>query len=208
MTSGIFITGTGTDVGKTFVSALVVDFFRKTGLDAGYYKPILSGTTTDQGRLILGDAQYVTDYCRLPLPPEQVVTYHFPLAASPHLAAKTAGVVIDPEKIIAHYTRLQSHYDYLVVEGCGGIICPLGETLMLIDLIKALGLATIVVAQSGLGTLNVTLLTIHYLRAHKIPIKYLILNDYDEHNLIHQDNRMMLKKFTQLPIHTVKHAHH
>ena len=99
MTKGIFITATGTDIGKTYVSALIVKSMRKAGLNCGYYKPALSGAQTSKdGTLIPGDCAYVFKTAGLNLQPENYVSYIFKPAVSPHLAAQIENKPIKLEK--------------------------------------------------------------------------------------------------------------
>ena len=107
--------------------------------------------------------------------------------ASPHLAAQMENKRITLAPIIQDFDRAASIYDYVVMEGSGGIICPLnleGTTLMLVDVIKALALEIVIVADAGLGTINSTLLTLEYARSMKIDTRCIVLNRFDESSAI------------------------
>ena len=99
---------------------------------------------------------------------------------------------IDISKIKYDFAQISKKYDYLLVEGAGGITCPLivekDEKYLLKDLIWELGLSTIIVADAGLGTINSTLLTVEYARANGIEVEGIILNNYDSNNFMHWDN--------------------
>lgn len=212
---GIFITATGTDIGKTYVSALIVKELRDNHINAGYYKPALSGAYVKNGQLISGDAEYVCQISGLTEPYENLVSYIFEPAVSPHLAAQIApDVEINKGVILEDYNKLCQKYDFMVVEGCGGILCPLNipkplssevrhtesNLLLLPDIIKLLNLDIIIVADAGLGTLNHVLLTVEYAKRHQIGISGIILNRFDENNFIHQDNKKQIEFLTALPV--------
>lgn len=106
MKEGVFVTGTGTDVGKTYVSALLVKTLREQGRSAGYFKPALSGARRRDGALIPGDAEEVCRMSGLPGPPEQYVAYLYEQAVSPHLAARLEGPPITRERIMERFSQV------------------------------------------------------------------------------------------------------
>lgn len=201
MSKNLFITGTGTDVGKTYVSALIVKKMRESGYNCGYYKPVLSGVTELCGKLIESDCNYVIDLASIPDEPESCVSYWWKEAVSPHLAAQRIGQKIDITKIKYDFQQSRKKYDYLLVEGAGGITCPLivdkDEKYLLKDLIWELGLSAIIVADAGLGTINSTLLTVDYAKANGIDVAGIILNNYDSNNFMHQDNLKQIEILTK-----------
>ena len=203
MAKGIFITATGTDAGKTYVSALIVKSMRERGFDCGYYKPALSGAgIAKDGKLIPGDADYVLKTAGIEEPPENYVSYIFKPAVSPHLASEMENNPIKLEKIKSDFNRLKEKYEYILVEGAGGIVCPFNqrENLMLPDVIKALNLDTLLVADAGLGTINSTVLTAEYAKYHGINIKGIILNKFDENSLMQRDNKIQIEKLTGIKV--------
>ena len=196
---GIFITATGTDVGKTYISALLVKLLREKGVNCGYFKPALSGISPD----IESDVQYVSKVSGGGFTLEENVSYSFEDAVSPHLASFRAGEKISLDKIIKDYENLSNKYDFIVVEGAGGITCPFdlsGATLLLPDVIKSLGLDVIVVADGGLGTINSTLLTCEYAKSKSINVKGVILNNFDCDNFMHQDNLEQVERLTGVKV--------
>ena len=192
MSKNIFITATGTDIGKTYISALIVKKMRESGLNCGYFKPVLSGVRELSGHLVDSDANYVVQIADIPAMADECVSYWWKEAVSPHLAAKRMNQKIDISKIKYDFAQISKKYDYLLVEGAGGITCPLivekDEKYLLKDLIWELGLSTIIVADAGLGTINSTLLTVEYARANGIEVEGIILNNYDSNNFMHWDN--------------------
>ncbi len=205
MGKGIFITGTGTDIGKTYVTALVVKRLRDAGLAAGYYKAAISGAGTDEaGQLLPGDALYVNEVAGLGETTENLVSYVYKEAVSPHLAARWNNRPIDFDRVEADFRRALAKYDYLTMEGSGGIICPLRwdetQRVILDDLVKRLGLGTLVVADAGLGTINAAVLTIEHLRHREIPVRGVLLNNWHPGDAMEEDNRRMVEAITGVPV--------
>lgn len=204
MSKNIFITATGTDIGKTYVSALIVKKMREAGYNCGYFKPVLSGVEEVEGKLKVSDANFVTETAKIPVSADDCVSYWWREAVSPHLAAKRAGENIDIEKIYSDFQRKNKEYDYLLIEGAGGITCPLrlenGEKFLLKDLIKRLDCSVIIVADGGLGTINSALLTVEYARANNIDIKGIVLNNFNPESFMHQDNLKQVEYLTGIKV--------
>lgn len=200
MTKKIFITGTGTDVGKTYVSALIIKKMRESGFNCGYFKPVVSGVKQLCGHLVESDPNYVIQTANIDEIPEQCTSYFWEEAVSPHLAAKRKNQEIDINKIKYDYSQMIKKYNYLLIEGAGGITCPLKinseEKYLLKDLIWELGLSVIIVADAGLGTINSTLLTVDYARANGIEVEGIILNNYESDNFMHWDNLEQIETLT------------
>ncbi len=200
MAKKIFITATGTDIGKTYVSALIIKKMIEAGFNCGYYKPVLSGVFELGGKLVESDPNYVIDVAKIPTTADECVSYWWKEAVSPHLAAKRVNQKIDIDKIKYDFSQMNKKYDYLLIEGAGGITCPLkiekDEKYLLKDLIWELGLSTIIVADAGLGTINSTLLTVEYARANGIEVEGIILNNYESDNFMHWDNLEQVENLT------------
>ena len=205
MCKKIFVTGTGTDVGKTFVTALMIKKLCANGFSAGYYKAAASG---DEIENIPSDAFYVKKIAGLHCDMKNFVSYSYTKAVSPHLAAKIFNRPIDFSVIKKDFEAAEKIFDFLTVEGSGGIICPLRfdeKILMLDDVVKNLNLSVVIVVDSKLGEINSAVLTVEHLLSKKIPVKGLIFNRFDEGNLLHVDNKSVIEKLTNLPaIATVK----
>lgn len=177
--NSLVICGTDTDVGKTVVSALVVQ-----GLGATYWKPVQSGLEGggDSGRL----------QALLQLPATRVLpeAYRLQTPVSPHWAAELEGITIDPARL-----ALPAVAGALVVETVGGLLVPLRRDWLQIDQLAAWGLPVLLVARSGLGTLNHTLLSVQALRQRSIPLLGLVLN-----GPLHPDNPATLAALAQAPV--------
>lgn len=201
MREGVFVTGTGTDVGKTYVSALLVKTLRMQGRSAGYFKPALSGASRRDGALVPGDAEEVCRVSGLPGPAAQYVAYLYEHAVSPHLAARLEGPPITRERIIERFSQVAARFDYLVAEGCGGLFCPLNDgekPLLLGDVAAMLGLPLVIVSPSGLGAINAAVLTAEYAAKLGLPVLAAVMNGFEAGNPLHEDNRVQIERFTGL----------
>jgi dethiobiotin synthetase len=190
-------------VGKTYITALLVKKLRSIGLNAGYYKAALSGAEWVDGVLIAGDALYVCAEAGLPEAPDSLVSYIYELAASPHLAAQQENRPVEMERLQADFARSQERFDFITVEGSGGIVCPLRldqQEIMLTDVIRAFNLNVVIVAPAGLGTINGVVLTAEYARGQGIPVAGVIFNHYDQDDLLHADNKNQVERLTGLPV--------
>ena len=199
MGKALFVTGTGTDIGKTYVTGLIVKCLRDAGLSAGYYKAALSGAeVAADGTLLPGDALHVARVAGLDAA-DVTVSYVYRDAVSPHLAAQIEHRPMDFAKVAEDYRRAKERTDYLTVEGSGGIICPLrwddDEHVVLDDLAVRLGLAALVVADAGLGTINAAVLTAEHLHARGIPLRGFIFNNW-QGGLMQEDNVRMVEEIT------------
>ena len=204
MSKGIFITATGTDIGKTFVTALIVKKLRDAGLNAGYYKAALSGAELQpDGTWLTGDAAYVAKTSGMTEKPEELVTYIYKTAVTPHSAALREGNPVELDKVKADFAAAQAKYDYVTMEGSGGIICPIRwveQHLLLEDLIKATNLGTLVISNAALGSINACVLTVFYLQQKGIPVRGIILNNYDGKDFMQADNKKMMEAITGVPV--------
>ena len=199
MGKALFITGTGTDIGKTYVTGLIVKKLHDAGLRAGYYKAALSGAETlADGTLLPGDVLHVAQIAGLAAE-DASVSYIYRDAVSPHLAAQIENRPMDFDKVEQDFKQAQERTDYLTVEGSGGIICPLRwddvEHVVLDDLVLRLGLSALVVADAGLGTINAAVLTAEHLRMRGIPLKGFIFNNW-QGGTMQEDNVRMVEALT------------
>lgn len=205
MAKTLFVTGTGTDVGKTYVSGLLVKALTEAGEKAAYYKAAMSGNVRGpDGSILPGDGVQVKTMAGIGQPVETMCPYVYEPPLSPHLAARLAGEEVDSDRVRQGFSALAEKYDYLTMEGSGGILCPItvteGRELWLADLIRDLGLGCLLVADAGLGTLNAIGLTAFYLRKTGISLRGMILNRYDPENLMHRDNRQLCQQMTGVPV--------
>jgi len=160
--TGLFVTATDTGVGKTWVACALARAATRRGLRVAAMKPCETGDGDDGARLM--------DAAGRPLDPALARPYQFHLPASPEVAARVEGTVVDVASIVAAFARLTRDADFTIVEGAGGLLVPVAPGVLMADLAARLGLPLLVVARASLGTVNHTLLTIEAARARKIAI--------------------------------------
>jgi dethiobiotin synthetase len=199
---GVFVTGTDTDVGKTWVAAGLTTALRRRGISAVYFKPMQSGCPQEGERLVPTDARLARDLAGLPEPLDLLSPIALRLPLAPGVAAAQAGVEVDPERIVAALRELTGRYEFFVVEGAGGLYVPLiGLDFLVLDLIRWLALPLVVVAKSGLGTINHTVLTVKAALAAGIEVAGIILNRYpNKPGLAAGTNPGVIAALTGVPI--------
>ena len=168
--SGVFITGTDTGVGKSIFTAVIALLKLAEGKEVAIAKPIQTGLSkdTDFLRELTGN--------KIPI----FNTYDFSLASAPSVASSFENKKIETAKIISDIKNLEKQFDFVIVEGIGGIAVPIGPTYLVLDLIKDLNYPTIIVARPLLGTINHSVLTIEFARRKKINILGFVISGYDD----------------------------
>lgn len=177
---GIFVTGTDTGVGKTIVAATLARLLRMNGVSVGVMKPVTSGCREVSGELVSDDALLLSQAAGIDVS-DDVAPYRLGKALAPADAARIDGVRIDFSVIKAAFDRLASSYDYVIVEGAGGLMVPLSGGLLVADLARELGLPLLVVARPGLGTINHTVLTCFAAQQLGLRVAGVIVNGMPEH---------------------------
>ena len=204
MAKKIFITGTGTDVGKTYVTGLIVKKLKESGMNAAYYKAAMSGNErTEEGMLLPGDAQYVKTVSGIEQSLACMCPYVYEAAVSPHLASRIEGNPVMLQEVVKGFEEVCRQYDYVTMEGSGGILCPIcfdEKEIWLEDVIRELGLSSLIVADAGLGTINSVVLTVEYMRAKGLPVKGIIFNRFHPGDRMEEDNLRMCEHRTKLPV--------
>lgn len=203
MSKGLFITGTGTDLGKTYIAGLIVKKLADAKQSAAYYKAAMSGNDRRaDGSLIPGDALFVQKTTGISQPLEEMCPYVYEHAYSPHLASRIEGHPVQMDVVKAGYYKVCSAYDFVTMEGSGGILCPIcfdEAKIQLEDVIKELHLPSILIADAGLGTINSVVLTVEYMKAKNLPVKGIIYNHYHGNDVMEDDNIFMCEYMTGLP---------
>ncbi|MCI8376242.1 MAG: dethiobiotin synthase [Lachnospiraceae bacterium] len=200
VSKALFVIGTGTDMGKTYVSGLIVKKLRESGSAAAYYKAAMSGNERGaDGRLIPGDALFVKETSKISQPLEEMCPYIYEAAVSPHLASRIEGNPVQMKAVLEGFRKASDSYEYITLEGSGGILCPLSfdeEELWLPDVIKACGAGCLLVADAGLGTINSVGLTAFYMKEQGIPLKGIVFNHFIPGDVMQEDNRKMCEHLT------------
>lgn len=157
---GLFITGTGTGVGKTYVASIIVRELVAAGHRVGVYKPAESGCLREGGELAAADARILWEAAEQPGELAHVCPQRFEAPLAPHLAARAEGRTLDDELLRSGIDYWNRSSDVIVVEGAGGLMSPLGDEQYVADLAWDLGFPLVVVARNGLGTIHETLATL------------------------------------------------
>ena len=181
MSKKIFVTGTGTEIGKTYVAGLMVKKLAEANLKSAYYKAAMSGNERDEkGALIPGDANFVKDFANIEEPLEKMCPYIYERAVSPHLASQIEGNPVDLGVVIEKFEELRFDKEKIFLE----------------DFIKKANLSCVIVADAGLGTINDVVLTAFYMKENDIDLKGIIFNNFIPGDLMQEDNIKMCKYMT------------
>ena len=176
MAQGVFVTGTGTEVGKTVVAAAIVRTLAAEGRRVAVFKPAVTGLDegieTDHALLRRASGSTQSD--------EEIAPYRYGPPASPHLAAALSGEEIDPGRLREAAAAAAEGADAIVCEGVGGLLVPLSPTYLVRDLAADLGYPLVVVAGPGLGTINHTLLTLEAARAAGLEVAAVVFTPWPE----------------------------
>ena len=175
----IFITGTDTDIGKTYITAGLAVTLRKMGVDIGVMKPFAAGNAQKNGFKsedveILSKAAQVNDSENLVNP------QFFPIPASPYTAWKKLKIKPKIPTILKSFKKLSHLHEMLLIEGMGGVMTPILKDYYIANLIKEMKIPTIIVTRSKVGTVNHTIMTVKFCEKFKIPIKGIIINNFDK----------------------------
>lgn len=203
MSKALFVTGTGTDTGKTYVTGLIVKKLQEAKKNPAYYKAAMSGNDRrPDGTLIPGDALEVQTMSSINQSLTSMCPYVYEHAYSPHLASRLEGNPVVMDVVTHGFADVTAVYDYVTVEGSGGILCPIcfdEARIQLEDVVKELHLSSILIADAGLGTINSVVLTAEYMKTHGLPLKGIIFNHYHPGDVMEDDNIFMCEHMTGLP---------
>jgi dethiobiotin synthetase len=195
----LFITGTDTDVGKTYVTAGLAVTLRKMGIDVGIMKPFAAGSPQKEGFKsedveILSRAAQISDQENLVNP------QFFKMSASPYTASKNLKVPVNVSSVLSSFKKLSKKHSMLLVEGMGGIMTPILKNYFVANLIKDMKLDTLIVTRTRVGTINHTIMTCQMCKKYKIPIKGIIINNFDTDGYQLKTLKRDLKSLTGIPI--------
>ena len=210
---GTFVTGTGTDVGKTVVAAVLARTAHAAGASVGVFKPAVSGLDEYPLRPEVWEcAVDLPDHVLLRLASgsgqgnDEIAPYRFGPAVSPHLAAELAGEQIDPDLVRGAALAASERFDLIVCEGVGGFLVPLTADYLIRDLARDLGMPVTVVATPRLGTINHTLLTIEAARDAGLEVAKVVLNGWPEvPSLLEVSNRETIAQLGAVPVEMLPH---
>jgi dethiobiotin synthetase len=215
--NGVFVTGTGTEVGKTVVAAVIARTLAAEGQQVAVFKPAVTGLDdlsadgTQSGLYLDFGSRRRVDHEVLRVgagsgqSDDEIAPYRYGPSASPHLAAALAGEEIDPEQLRAAARAAAANADALICEGVGGLLVPLRGDYLVRDFAVDLGLPLVIAASSGLGTINHTLLTIGVARAAGLTVERVVLTPWpDSPSPIEKSNRETIEALGEVRVLTLQ----
>ena len=198
---GVFVTGTGTGVGKTLVAAGLLRAFIDSGVSALPVKPVQTGCPRRGGRLLAPDLEFSLKMADL-VPDESLMDmmcpFRYSTACSPHLAGRITGIHPDVETVVGKMNQLSDSCDFLVAEGAGGVLVPLNESEKMLDLMVELNWPVVLVARGDLGTINHTLLSLAVLENAGLHTAAVVVNHLvEEISIITSDNPLAIAQYSE-----------
>jgi dethiobiotin synthetase len=198
---GVFVTGTGTEVGKTVVAATIARTHAARGDRVAVFKPAVSGLD-EEGE---PDHSLLRRVASAGQSEDEVAPYRYGPPVSPHLGAELAGETIDPARLRGKALRAADRSDVLVIEGVGGFLVPLTLGYLVRDFARDLGLPVVVAAGPGLGTINHTLLTVEAVRSVGLEVLAVVLTPWpDAPNEVERSNRQAIERLGAVPVESLR----
>jgi len=173
-----FVTGTDTDVGKTYITAGLAVTFRKMGLDVGVMKPFAAGTAQKKG-FKSEDIKILSKSAQVHDPENLINPQFFKIPASPYTAWKKLKIKPKVSTILSSFKKLSKLHETILVEGMGGVMTPILKDYYITNLIKEMKIPALIVTRSKIGTVNHTIMTVKMCEKYKIPVKGIIINNFD-----------------------------
>jgi dethiobiotin synthetase len=195
----LFITGTDTDVGKTYITAGLAVTLRKMGVDVGIMKPFAAGIPQKKG-FKSEDVEILSKSAQVSDPENLMNPQFFKMAASPYTASKSLKVKVNVNSVISSFKKLSKLHSMLLVEGMGGIMTPILKNYFATDLIKDMKLPAVIVTRSKVGTVNHTIMTCKMCEKYNIPIRGIIINNFDSGGYPVKTLKRDLESLTGIPI--------
>ena len=199
MLNSLFITGTDTDVGKTYVAAGLAVTLRKMGIDVGVMKPFAAGTAQKTG-FKSEDVEILVNAAQVNDPEILLNPQFFPIAASPYTALKNLKIKPNIKLILNRFKKLSKLHSMILVEGMGGIMTPILQDYFVTNLIKDMKLPIIIVTRTKVGTVNHTIMTCKMCEKYKIPVKGIVINNFDTDGYPVKELKRDLENLTNMPV--------
>lgn len=201
---GLFVTGTDTDVGKTYVTAKLAERWRGAGRSVGVYKPACSGAEVFHGEPVWADVEALRSAADLTTADDDLICpQRFLAPLAPPVAAAREGKSVDAARLTGGAAAWDGRCDALLVEGAGGLLCPLSlsddeeveRSLTVADVAADLGFPLLIVARAGLGTVGHTLLTVEVARTYDLTVAGVVLNEIDRREPEAAANAALIERF-------------
>ena len=202
---GVFVTGTDTGIGKTVVAGAIAHCLSLEGRRVGVFKPIATGCRRSREGLVSEDAEFLAHYSNCDNPLEQINPERYLEPLAPVVAAERANREIDWRNVQLGYENIVKANDVVVVEGIGGLMVPIRQDYLVLDLMQDMALPVIVVASSRLGMINHTLLTINTCRNNNLSVIGVVINNYntDQATIAEETNPRIIAEVGNIRILTV-----
>jgi dethiobiotin synthetase len=199
---GLFVTATDTGVGKTVIASAIANWFHRRGYRVGVCKIAATGCARCSEQLVSEDAESLSQAVGLRHSSEIICPIRYAEPLAPAVAAQRAGVPLDWPLLQASLDTLVSQSDVMIVEGVGGVMVPMDDRHMVLDVASWLGLPTIVVARAGLGTINHTLLSVNALRGAGVLVAGGVINRYPvgEPDAAMETNPAVIERWGRVPV--------
>jgi dethiobiotin synthetase len=199
LTKGLFVTGTDTGVGKTVVAAGLSALLRANGVDAGVFKPMMSGVRRED---CTSDAWILKKMSKDSLSLEEINPFQFQEPLAPYLAAKREGRLIPLEQVNEAWEKIKHRHSFYIVEGAGGLMVPFGPDYVTAHVAREIGFPLLIVSRPGLGTINHTLLTIEYARNIELDVAGVVINGLreDQQGIAEETNPLLIEEFSGVPV--------
>ena len=199
---GIFVTGTDTGVGKTVAAGAIAHQLRQAGIKVGVFKPIATGCKLRREGLVSPDAEFLAHCSDTASPLEQINPVRFREPLAPLVAAEKAQTEIAWDTVQLAYRNIVEEHERVVVEGIGGLMVPIQKDYLVLDLMVDLALPVVIVARSGLGTINHTLLTLEACRQRDLNVLGIVINRYraDGSDIAEESNPRVIGEVGRIPV--------
>jgi dethiobiotin synthetase len=175
---GVFVTATDTEVGKTLIAGAIARQLRTAGRRVEVLKPVATGCRRDRHGLVSADAEFLAACADSRRTLAEIAPVRYASPAAPNIAARREDRPVDLEEVFRQYARLEGAAEAVIVEGIGGLLCPITDEFWVIHLARMMALPVVIVAGAGLGTINHTLLTLQAARCAGLYVAGVIVNRY------------------------------
>ena len=195
----LFITGSDTDIGKTYVTAGLAITFRKMDIDVGVMKPFAAGYPPKKG-FKSEDVEILSRCAQVDDSEKLINPQFFPIPASPYTAWKNLKIKPRVLPVLKSFQKLSSLHSMLLVEGMGGIMTPILKDYFVTNLIKDMKIPAVLVSRTKIGSINHTIMTVKMCEKYKIPLKGIIINDFDSDGYDVKELTRDLKNLIKIPV--------
>jgi dethiobiotin synthetase len=199
---GLFVTGTDTGVGKTVIAGAIANWFHRRGRRVAVLKPVATGCVKRREGLVSEDAEFLAVCSRTPHPLDLICPQRYLEPLAPSVAARRANQPLDWEAISRSIRIMSADSDVMIVEGVGGLMVPMDEKHLVLDLARMLSAPAVVVARASLGTINHTLLTVRTLKEAGVRVAGVVVNQYpaDLAGIAEETNPREIEKWAKVPV--------